>query len=268
MKTNFTAAILCLSLLSASCAALLEENPRLTATLPELPAGWEDVLGDPHWRLEWFDADGRKQAATLTGRGMEIQVPGTFANPVLATPFWPKKGIEPGVFRPAGAIFPFDVSGKKLDLSWQGGVDATLFVELAAAANSSIAPSASADLRLPWNFNWPRFRRLFLDANINAEVIADPWLADWTMIAEKTVRSGFDRRRLVPEARADIELPLDSGPWLGTSPFAAPLLFDGVPTFAIRTAAGQSDTWVCAEGILRAGAGTWIWREFSASSKR
>jgi len=183
-----------------------------------------------------------------------IYLPGTMATPVLALPFWPEKGIAPGIFRPAGAIFPFDVSGNRLILSWQGGVDAIFFMELARATNS---PSGA---RLPWNFNWPRFRRLFDDPALNAEIRADPWLADWPSIATRTVQSGFDRRRLVPEARTNLELPLDPGPWVGSSPFATPLAFEAKPIFPTR---GTADTWVSARGILRANTETWLWREFS-----
>ena len=228
--------------------------------LPGLPAAWESMLGEPHWRVEWFDAEGRKRVAEAPGKAVPgISLPGTFANPVLAMPFWPEKGIPPGIFRPAGAIFPFDASGNRLVLSWRGGVDAVFFLELARAAGGEPSPGGTAALRLPWNFNWPRFRRLFDDPVLNGEVRADPWLADWPGIADRTALSGFDRRRLVPAAAESLELPLGSGPWVGTSPFAAPLVFDGRPAFPVRPAA---DAWVSAEGFLRASAEAWIWREF------
>jgi hypothetical protein len=114
---------------------------------------------------------------------------------------------------------------------------------------------------LPENFDWPRFRQLFDDPSINAEVCADPWLADWRVIAEKTVLSGFDKRRMVPEPRGTLKVPAGPGPWAGTSPFAAPLFFEDDPVFPARPSA---DTWVSAAGLLRCNTETWIfyqWRE-------
>jgi len=238
----------------------LAADPGYVLELPELPYTWESMLGSPRWRVEWFDGEGRRQTAEVSGKARpKISLPGTLANPVLALPFWPEKGIAPGIFRPAGAIFPFDVSGNRLALSWQGGVDAAFFLELARAANGGLPPGGTAALRLPWNFNWPRFRRLFDDPALNEEIRADPWLADWPGIAERTAQSGFDRRRLVPAAAVALEIPLGTGPWVGTSPFAAPLVFEGRPVFPVRP---PTDTWVSAEGFLRVSADAWIWREF------
>jgi hypothetical protein len=233
--------------------------------MPGLPPAWEALLGSPSWRVEWLNGEGRRETATVRGNGgVEVSLPPTWVNPVSAAPFWPDRGIGPGIFRPAGAIFPFDVSGKSLILSWQGGVDANLYWEFAAIANEAgREPSPeeaepverAAVSRLPWNFNWPRFRLLFDDPTLNEEVRADPWLADWNSIAAKIVQSGFDKRRLVPETRTALEIPVSPGPWIGTSPFAAPLLFDAVPVFPVRPTA---DTWVSAEGILRCNTETWI----------
>jgi len=266
MKTCFFATAFCAALLTVSCGGILSGNEAFyVLELPELPPAWKSAMGEASWRIQWFDGDGRKRTATLSGNDRaEVVLPGAFANPVVALPFWPKKGIAPGTFRPAGAIFPFDVSGGRLVLSWHGGVDATFFLELIQAANEIFAEgegaaSNQAALRLPWNFDWPRFRRLFSDASLNAEIRADPWLANWRGIADRTMRSGFDRRRIVPEARSALELPLGSGFWIGTSPFAAPLFFEGKPVFPVRPAA---DTWVSADGALRASAEAWIWVEF------
>ena len=213
-----------------------------------------------------------------------ISLPQTWTSAVSAWPFWPDKGLVPGIFMPAGAIFPFDASGKSLRLSWQGGVDANLFWEFAQASDKagqepagqeSVPPEPEpeteaverAAARLPWNFDWPRFRELFDDPSLNADIRADPWLADWQSIAEKIVQSGFDKRRLVPEARSSLAIPVQPGPWIGTSPFAPPLLFEAapeeagqtVPVFPVRPTA---DTWVCADGILRCNTETWIFMAY------
>jgi len=222
------------------------------------------MLGNPYWRIEWLNAGGRKESVTARGnRGVEISLPPTWVSAVSAMPFWPDKGISPGLFRPAGAIFPFDVSDKSLVLSWQGGVDANLyweFVKVSSEAGQESPPDETvteraAVSRLPWNFNWPRFRLLFDDPSLNAEIRADPWLADWSGIAAKIVQSGFDKRRLVPETRSSMEIPVNPGPWIGASPFAPPLLFEDDPVFPVRPTA---DTWVSREGILRCNTETWI----------
>jgi hypothetical protein len=230
-------------------------DSRYNLELPGLPAAWESLLGRPHWRIEWVNVDGQKERRTVFGsRNAEIELPPTWASAVSAYPFWPEMGISPGIFRPAGAIFPFDVSGKNIVLSWRGGVDAALYWELAVSAMGQ-----AASPRLPRNFDWPRFRQLFADFSLNAEILADPWLADWRSIAEKIVHSGFDKRRLVPEARSDLQIPVSPGPWIGTSPFAAPLFFESVPVFPVRAAA---DTWVSAEGLLRCNTSAWIVKEW------
>ena len=251
MKTYFFSIIVCVVFLTHSCGGSSPVDSRYVLVLPKLPDSWETMLGSPHWQLEWISDTGTKETRVIRD-GLEITLPQTWASPVIALPFWPEKNIYPGLFKPAGAIFPHDVSGKTLVLSWQGGVDASLFWEFTKfSGNTTVS-------RLPWNFNWPRFRLLFDDPALNDEVRADPWLADWSSIAERTVQSGFDRRRLVPENRSNLSVPVAPGPWIGTSPFASPLVFAGTPFFPVRTAA---DTWVSAEGFLRCNSETWIFIE-------
>jgi len=236
-----------------SCGEALTDSS-FALELPALPQAWEDILGSPCWRIEWVNEDGRKEAVTVQGNGScTITLPQTWVSAVCAFPFWPQKGLGPGIFKPAGAIFPYDASGRSLVLSWQGGVDAVLYWELAGAWGGA------ENTRIPMNFNWPRFRRLFDDPSLNAEVRADPWLADWAGIAAKTVKSGFDKRRLVPEARSALEVQVGPGPWIGASPFAAPLFFETTPIFPVRP---SSDTWVSGEGLLRCNSKTWIFIKF------
>ena len=254
MKARYI--VLWAALALCGCGEPSPTDPRYSLQFPPLPPGWEALLGRPHWQVEWVGGDGRKQTTTIQGSGgVEVSLPQTWANPVSAVPFWPERGIAPGVFKPAGAIFPFDISGRTLALTWQGGVDAAFYWELANCYYGDESNSERTVPRMPQNFNWPRFRRLFSDGIANAQVIADPWLADWGSIAERTVRSGFDRRRLVPQARTSLQVPVGPGPWIGTSPFAAPLYFEGIPVFPVRAAV---DTWVSAEGILHCNSEAWI----------
>ena len=250
MKAYFIAAAFVSAFFGYSCGESLVDSS-FVLKLPDVPHAWETVLGNPHLKLEWVNSHGQKESIVVQGNGgVEISLPPTCVSAVLALPFWPEKDIRSGIFRPAGAIFPHDVSGKTIIASWQGGVDANLFRELAKNANNG-----NAAIRLPQNFNWPRFRELFGDPTLNADVRADPWLADWDGIAARIVQSGFDRRRLVPEARNSLQLPVGPGPWVGTSPFAVPLHFKSAPAFPVRQAA---DTWVSAEGVLRCRTDTWV----------
>ena len=263
MKVRFLVVFLGAAFFLNGCGEPLTGS-RYMLSLPQLPESWETLLGRAHWHIEWLDEKVRQQWTVIQGGGVEISLPVTIASAVSAMPFWPEKGIKPGVFRPAGAIFPFDASGGTLYLSWQGGVDANLFWEMAmflgGAGEENNQPAMesvarAAVQRLPGNFNWPRFRRLFADESVNAHVRADPWLADWSSIAAKTVQSGFDKRRLVPESRGSLQVPVSPGPWIGTSPFAAPMVFEEVPVFPVRPAV---DTWISAEGLLRCNSEAWM----------
>ncbi|MDR1586682.1 MAG: hypothetical protein LBS57_04420 [Treponema sp.] len=250
----------------AGCGYDLTDS-RYSLELPEIPAAWVSLPGPPQWRVEWLNPEGLKERALIgSGEKPEIRLPRTWTSAVIAWPCWPEQGIVPGVFRPAGALFPFDVSGLgraggsggSLVLGWRGGVDAFLYWELAAAADSGAGetPEGTATARLPENFNWPRFRELFNDENVNKEVRGDPWLADWRGIAQKIVQSGFDKRRLVPRARSEMRIPLPPGLWVGTSPFAAPLSFED--TAAVFPVCEAVDTWVSEAGILRCSREAWI----------
>jgi hypothetical protein len=252
MKGYFLLLVLCLGFSLHNCGLTdWDKRPeRYDLELPVLPSAWKSLLGSPYWHIEWVNTEGQRKTMDIReNTRVDIAIPLTFANAVTAMPFWPDKGLVPGIFRPAGAIFPFDASGKSLVLSWKGGVDANLFWELARASPDKVAT------RLPQNFDWPRFRLLFDDPTLNEDIRADPWLADWRGIAEKMIQSGFDRRRLVPEPRGSLKVPLGQGPWIGTSPFVPPLFFEADPVFPTRA---SSDTWVSAQGILRCNTEVWI----------
>ncbi|MDR0476207.1 MAG: hypothetical protein LBH43_21395 [Treponema sp.] len=240
---------------------------RYSLELPELPPAWDSLLGPPRWKIQWLSREGREETRFAhAGENLEISLPDTWVSAVFAWPFWPEKGINPGLFKPAGGLFPYDLAGDSLSLTWKGGLDAVLYMEMGIASAGEPGSKSSVP-RLPRNFNWPRFRELFVDASVNAQFRADPWLADWSSIAAKIWQSGFDKRRLVPLEREEIRIPVAPGPWIGPSPFAAPLLFSGEPTFPVQMPAspgvsGPVDSWVCAEGILRCNSNAWFFLKF------
>jgi len=221
---------------------------------PRIPEPWVSLLGEPYWRLEWFDPDGKKHTADiLPGKTAEIELPTTWTNPVAAWPYWSSYGLNPGLFKPAGAIFPLDVSGEHLRLSWKAGPDAVFYRELALANRQNIS-------KMPAYFDWHRFRELFKSEKLNEAVRKDPWLVDWRSVAEKTVNSSFDQRRLVPQSAEFLNVPVSSGLWYGTSPFEEPLYFKNgeTPVFPVRPGL---NLWISAKGILRINGKTWMFRE-------
>ena len=261
MKTNLlklTTALVLLAMQFTGCADRLSSGYVLE--FPDAPAMWVSLLGEPSWRVEWFDSGGGRRTADISsgsgGPGLEVQLPSTWANPVGAWPYWPEHKLIPGHFRPAGALFPFDVRGGRLRLSWEAGPDMVFYLELARANEENYS-------RLPANFDWPRFRSLFQDEALSEAVREDPWLIDWRSVAEKTVLGSFDRRRLVPEEAKDKIIPVSAGFWYGSSPFAQPLFFaeEEPSTFPVRAGV---NVWISTEGILRVDGDVWA---FTAGEK-
>lgn len=243
------AACIVLALQLSCCGDRLASE--YTLEFPQVPEAWVSLLGEPCWKVEWLAPDGQKQSKNLSaGQSMEVTLPSTWANPVTAWPFWPRHNLIPGYFKPAGALFPFDVSGDVLHLSWEGGVDSVFYWEL-AFANSQTAS------KIPANFDWPRFRELFEADTLSEAVRLDPWLVDWRYVAEKTIESSFDRRRLVPQATVPMSIPVPAGCWYGTSPFAQPLFFaeNELPVFSVCSGI---NVWVSGHGVLRVSGKAWV----------
>ena len=230
--------------------------------LPETPAAWVSLLGEPHWHVEWIAPSGRKKAADFSPaskKRIEVEIPVTWTNPVTAWPWWPEHNLIAGIFKPCGALFPYDVSGKnseRLRLSWEAGADAIFYQEL-ALAYSKAAPNISSN-KTPDKFDWPRFRELFKTDALTEAVREDPWVVNWRSAAEKTLASNFDKRRIVAETPVLKPIAVPAALWYGTSPFAEPLFFEEgePPVFPVLTGSGIN-IWVSGEGILRVNGNTW-----------
>jgi hypothetical protein len=227
--------------------------PDYRAELPPLPPAWENVLGPPHWRVEWVNAGGQTVVLETTASplpGLDIMTEWT--TPVIAYPFWPERGIAPGVFRPAGALFPLDVKSSRISLSWRGGVDAWMYLCLRDAGGAG-------NQRQPHYFDWPRFRALMESSDIDEEVRLDPWRTDWRDVASRTVQSGFNRQRIKPAPRENLPVTIpQSGCYLEASPFREPLFLEKDET-AVFSVTGNVDTYVTTEGVLRCTKGVWVW---------
>lgn len=222
-----------------------------------MPEAWAEVLPAPHWCFEWVDAEGRRREETAVESSLpSISLATEYAAAVLAYPYWPELGLLPGQMRPAGAIFPFDARADRLILSWPGGVDAWFYREM------GVAGEITSPVRRPELFDWPRFRRLLEDPVVAEAVRKDPWVVDWRAVGRKTAQSGFDRRRLVPEARTELVIPgIADGPWAGTSPFADALVKESGGEIRVKIGASV-ETFVSTGGILRCSPSAWIWLPF------
>ncbi|MDR0382828.1 MAG: hypothetical protein LBH50_02455 [Spirochaetaceae bacterium] len=227
--------------------------------LPAPPDSWLETLGEAHWLVEWNGADGTERSAQAVpgGTACYAGVMQEWTTPVIAWPHWPDKGIKPGTMMPAGALFPLDVSGGSINLSWSGGADAVFYRELAALAGEK---------RLPHNFNWARFRKLFSDGDLPESVLQDPWLADWKTIAAKTVSSSFDRRRITARKSPSFSFTVPSdGPWIGTSPFMREQRWQAGAVVTVK-ARDSVDIYFSPSGILYCSPGASIWRIYPPRS--
>jgi hypothetical protein len=208
--------------------------------------------------VEWIEPGGQKKMANIPPHStLEIELPATWTNPVTAWPYWPDRNLIPGFFKPAGALFPFDVAGSRLYLNWEAGPDTVFYWELVAAYYLDSLGSEQNDTKIPANFDWQRFRELIKSEAVNEAVREDLWLINWNTLAERTIANNFDRRRLVPETAKIAELNVPAGLWHGTSPFAKPLFFaEGeTPVFPVRSGI---NVWVSSEGVLRVNGETWV----------
>jgi hypothetical protein len=221
-------------ILLASCAEPIVA-PAYRVTFPEPPTAWTDALGPPSWELFWVDGRGYLQSARCQeGAEPRIELEQERAVPLLARPFWPAvvsaggqadEGIQSGVMKSAGAVFPFDAADGLIRLSWEGGICAEFYLALARARLASKKGAGngalSADKRRPEWFDWPRFVSLLESDDIPEEVRKDPWLVDWSAAAAKTIESGWNSKRIKAAEYTPlaVEIPAD-GLWFGTSPFA------------------------------------------------
>jgi hypothetical protein len=244
-----------ISLFCFSFTACGEQYASYTVLFPDIPSGWLEILGQPQWRLEWIDDEGCKVSADAPYNGFrEIRVLREWASPITAFPFWSEKGVPPKLMKPAGAIFPFDVSGGNIILTWFGGVEAVVYQELAQSSGES-SP------RSPNYFNWPRFKELFEDSLLPEAVKSDPWLVDWKAFCEKTATSGFDRRRIKIMEKDSLAIPVAlDGVWVGTSPFARPFSAEnGVLTLNVDE---TIDVYFSKQGMIKITKSAWIKVDF------
>jgi hypothetical protein len=224
---------------------------------------WPLLLGSPCWHLEWTDSGGnfmqveisKGSSALLDGLTVLQEQPSA----IIAYPYWPDKKIMRGVVKPAGAIFPYDSIGAKIYITWQGGIDANFYREINNTQNEK---------RLAYKFDWVRFRKLFSENTLSVDVCADPWLADWHQIAERTAASGFDKRRIKnAQLKTRYVVVPEDGPWLSCSPFAKAKIWqkDDLVKIEVReNSAGSADieNYFCPLGTIHINNKIYTWLAF------
>lgn len=219
--------------LMSLCGCNLFPGPR-EVYLPELPAAWRHfaiIL-----RLTAVDArDGAEQrlpdalpgsvAVLPIGRHTATVI---VAEPVVVGPAGAGgRGGEPAhpgalKLRPAGAVVPLDVdAGGVLQVTWEGGVLATLILDLwRGGAN-------------PWLLNIER-----LDRELRVRAGTDPWALDRGAILAALQAGEMSVSAVRPRRKHTVSLPLPAGRWSWWDPWAAPLHSDGRTAFTIQLPAG------------------------------
>jgi hypothetical protein len=230
------------------------ENPLMYSQyqviLPEIPPDWESVLGKPVWQIEWVDANGNWQKIEAAeNHAFSFETCNTKINPVIAYPYWPGKNISAKTFYPAGAMFPLDVRDDAINLDWQAGIDAQLFVYLSKYNND--------EARVPEQFDWQRFRALLRSGIEDAEIIANPWIVDWEEAAQKIAASGFRSSYIKQRDFAEINVTIpESGLWISPSPFESGKNWEAGETILLNAAKSPS-RYISAKGSIIFTEKTW-----------
>jgi hypothetical protein len=206
--------LLSILLVCWSCA-FDPEIDELRLRFPRLPDSWRETGADFRFELSYRDDSGKElrlDAAPGETRAASI---GRRAQVFVARPYV-RGFIETGILKPAGAVYPEEVSGRELSLTWEGGPGA----ETAALLAKAGYPIGS--------FDWRRFR---------AEALAragDPWRLDPVSCARSVLEGGFSSSCLSPEPLVPTAVPLPGGGLFpaGTilasgSPFAPAARCDG-----------------------------------------
>jgi hypothetical protein len=140
---------------------LPETPPALRAALEAAGRGAGQGGKKLSWMLSWYDENGERKSEAGLAEGTAIEVArGTFT-PVIAEPETEKLGLPHDAVPPAGALYPADCSvdglgaanAVTLDLSWTGGVAATMAESICIHARGGFEDGRN----IASHVNWRRF---------------------------------------------------------------------------------------------------------------
>lgn len=200
------AAWLAAACLAAASCSWFSGTARVAVRLPEPPEHWRRAFPELEFLL-------------VAPSGESI--PGGLRLP--KEPNWPVQAVplaRGARLRPAGALWPWDLDGQTLVLTWEHGPAAEVF---AALVREGVDVTALDGERLL--------------EQMAARGGEDPWVLDLSHLASRLAVGEFRVTDLRALPRRDLQLQLPPGGWLLDSPFrpalqaddAGPLRLLGVP---------------------------------------
>jgi hypothetical protein len=202
-----------------SCS-LDASTDRIVLRFPEIPPAWRNA-GNLRYKLTFRDAEGSKiDLDAVPGDGIQITLERGSAQAFLAYPYITDY-LWPGILKPAGAVYPGELAGDELRLTWEGGLGAGA----ARILEGSGYPIGTAD-----------WRRIAAEAKDRA---GDPWAIGSRPIASAILSGSFGVAAFKPEVPLPVRVPLSARPtdgagggtretsWAADSPFALRPVEDG-----------------------------------------
>jgi hypothetical protein len=211
-----------LPVIPLSSCALDTRVDRIILRFPENPPAWRGA-GNPRYELAYRDAAGSKiRLDSGPGDGIPITLERGRDQAFLAYPYMADY-LWPGVLKPAGAVYPGELAGDELALTWEGG--------LGASAARSLEGSGYPIGTVDW-------RRIAAEAK---KRVGDPWAIGFRPIAAALLNGSFGMATLKPDALLPVRVPLSArsrdgatgetgtreASWAADSPFALRPVEDG-----------------------------------------
>lgn len=160
--------------------------------------------GSLSWNIKWLSPEGKIESKRLDYTDSIQTIPIEFARnrttPVLAF----LEVNERQDILPAGSIYPVNISGNSISLSWLNGISAQVLMDLLTKTNQ---PAEDAQHFCNY-FNWQKFQEDF------AKRVDEPWLVDKEKITEKLCTGSFSVSVLKEAKTYKCAIQHDSLEWI------------------------------------------------------
>lgn len=226
-RARYTHALLSCMILSAlSGCAFLTPELQLRVVLPDEPCPWEEFF-PVKWRIVYPSGNGKLKSRTVSARSTRIETARGLYVPVAAYPL--------GRLRPAGAFVSHSVEAKerltgtrRLELSWEAGAAADLFLELWKEQEKL-----------------SRVDAFYLAAQMAAEGEGDPWACDLERIRSAVLFDSLSTIQISDADRYAAEFELSAADWI----CASPLFAGSIESVSFEAEAGdEPEDGSCEEG--------------------